>query len=366
MRRLTTCFLLTLILSACGSVAPPPVGVLPPPIVSGLPPTPTSSFPLKMVLFPRTHPGQFQSGVTLLLYGNDTNYPQEAPVLLNRLALDGVNSLAIAFPLYQSSRTANDIHIDPLFTPSSPELQWILLQAHARGFTTLLRPFLDEAALGPLPHWRGDIAPSNPTAWFTAYDSIMVTYAALATQAQVNTLDLGTELHSMESYASAWDSLVNNVRGVYKGDLTYSSNWSTTLSPALASHLAFVAVDAYYPLTAVVKPSQSQLIQAWQAKAIPDLLSRSRAAHKPLVISEIGIIPFDGVLATPWFWTSSMAYDPAIQANYYVAACAALKSSVAGLYWWQVGLTHPQPPHGGFDPLVIPATEQALKECYLA
>ena len=313
-------------------------------------------------------PSAFQAGATLLLYGNDARYPTLAPAVLDRLAQDGVNSLAIVIPLYQSSRTANDIHINPIQTPSDEELASIVIDARDRGFSVLLRPVLDEGTLGPLPHWRGDIQPSSPTLWWVAYDSVFLHYATLAASLYVDSLGIGTELSSMESDASAWSALVAHVRTVYSGSLTYSSNWSSPLAPSFIASvvpaLAFISVDAYYPLTNLASPTSDQLLAAWRSRVLPDLAQRTQAAHKPVVITELGIIPFDNVFNTPWAWQSSAAYDPLVQSRYYTSACQALKPQVSGLYWWQVGLVRPLAPQGGFDPLVLPTTESAIKNCY--
>ena len=356
MRR-TVLLALALALAACS--APQPVGVLPPAI------TPS---PPAHVLHERTSASDFQAGVTLLLYGNDARYPTLSPILLDRLAHDGANSLGIVIPLYQSSRTSSDIGTDPVQTPSDAEISSIIIDARTRGFTVLLRPVLDEANAGPLPHWRGDLNPSDPALWFANYSKVILHYAALAASVHADGLGVGTELHSMESNTAAWSDLVANVQKVFPGWLTYSSNWSTPPSQAFLTQIvpsfAFVAVDAYYPLTTTPIPTQPQLQAAWTARALPDLAARAKAAGKPVVLTEIGVIPYDGVFNTPWDWSSTTAYDPAVQAAYYTSACSVLKPAVSGIYWWNVGLVLPQAPKGGFNPLVLPATEASLQECY--
>jgi hypothetical protein len=357
---------LLLLLAACDQ-APSTPAVLPPAITPSVTPTPAgiAQFPVTMVTNPRTSASDFQAGVSLLLYGNDVSYQVESLPLLNHLASDNVNSLSIVIPLFQSSHSANDIHTDPVQTPSDDELTWIVAQAHRRGFSILLRPVLDEASVGPLPHWRGDIQPSDPTIWFANYSAILLHYANLAQQDGIEALDIGTELDTMEAYSADWSSLITQISSVYSNSLTYSANWNgPRLNAAITRHLTFISVDAYYPVTSVPSPSLAQIVAGWQGSGLKDLKSRAQAAGLPVVITEIGAIPTDGVFAKPWSWSPTGAYDPQVQQDYYTATCQALKPAVTGIYWWEVGLTQPLAPNGGFNPLVLPGTEQAMSDCY--
>ena len=356
-------------ISACGD--PAPLASAPPaPIVSPSPrpivPAAIYSGPtITMVTNPRVKDTDFQAGIGLLVYLNDPSYKKEVGPLLNELASDNINSLAIGIPLYQSCWSCNDIHADPLRTPSKAELAYIVEQAQLRGFTVMLRPILDEASITPLWYnWRGDIHPTNVNTWFANYDAVMLDYAAFAQSEQIDILDLGTELDSMERYTAAWNSLIARVRAGYGGELTYSSNWEDHLPSTIGRHLDFISVDAWYPLSQAINATIPQLEAGWHGP-LGDMKAQSRASGVPVVATELGMIPFPGVNYRPWAPTSpGYAYEPQVQHNYYQAACSALSRSMPGMYWWDINLRQPPPPSSAFDPLSVPGTEAIIKACY--
>src|SRR5205085_12653878 len=115
----------------------------------------------------------------------------------------------------------------------------MVAQAKARGFTVMLRPLLDEASI--LPHWRGEIAPASPAAWFASYGDLVLSYARMAQREGADSVGIGSELNSMEPNADAWRALIGQVRQVFSGQLTYSVNWGTTFRTGFWELLDFLS-----------------------------------------------------------------------------------------------------------------------------
>lgn len=315
------------------------------------------------VLNPRTSTSAFQAGVTVLVYGNDPAFVSKSRAVLDRLAGLGANTVSLAFPLFQSNWTASDVHADAAQTPTLDNMTSFIREAHRRGFTVMLRPLLDEQSLQPDGKWRGTISPKDPGAWFARYGAAIDPYARVAQANQVEIFDIGTELVSMQSDAAHWSSLITAMRRVYRGQVTYSANW-TAPSLGFAFSLDFLGVDAFFPLDAPADASADQLLHAWQAW-LPQLDQLGKAAGKPVVVTELGTTSEKASYRQPWVWNHGTGVSLEAQTRYYAASCEALRDRVAGIYWWDFGLDPLAAP--GQDPGFVPEgkpAEQQIAACF--
>lgn len=227
----------------------------------------------------------------------------------------------------------------------------------------MLRPLLDESSLPP-PMWRGQIEPSSPSAWFASYDSMMMDYARMAQQESVDSLEIGSELTSMEPQVAAWRGLIGQVRQVYSGQVTYAFNWGSSFHTDFWPQLDFVSIDAYFPLDRT--PAQAtvpQIAADWQRWL--DLVKKTDQPYgKPIVFTEVGVVPKVGAQQKPWNRMAGTQLSLDVQRAYYEATCNAASSVVSGLYWWFVG---PSPAANlmpdDYSPLGRPA-EGTLRSCY--
>lgn len=318
--------------------------------------------PVKRVAKPRTSPADFQAGVAILLYTHDSAPPDTFARLLDQLAEDDVNSLAVAFPVYTDGPRSNTVHRGQE-TPPDQYLVSLIDQARARGFAIMLRPLLDESSLPP-PLWRGQIEPASPSAWFASYGSLILEYARMAQQESVDSLEIGSELTSMEPSVAAWRGLIGQVRQVFSGQVTYAYNWGSTFHTDFWPQLDFVSIDAYFPLDRTpVQATAAQMSADWQRWL--DLVKRVDQPYgKPIVFTEIGVVPKVGAQLKPWNREVTGQLDLGAQRAYYEATCTATSSVVSGLFWWSVG---PAPASNlapdDYNPLGRPA-EATLQSCY--
>lgn len=107
-------------------------------------------------------------------------------------------------------------------TISESTLETYIQSCQSAGFTVMLKCHI-ECKDGT---WRANIAPSDPTTFFTNYQAFIVKYATLAQKYSLPIFCLGEEMKSIttSTYQSNWQSIVNAVRGVYSGKLTYGAN----------------------------------------------------------------------------------------------------------------------------------------------
>lgn len=321
----------------------------------------------KPILGTRSAPGlpSFQGGVIVYADGNDAGLLPDANRLLDHLVTVKVNIVALAFPLYQSNWTSTDVHADASKTPSDIFIAGFIDAAHQRGLAVLLRPLIDDTPLMKSGHWRGQLKPSDPGAWFASYKSALMSVSTLAQAHAVEVLDIGTELNSLQTNTAAWLDLIAAIRTSYKGQLTYSSNWDVAY-PAFGSALDFASVDAFYPLMAPDNASVGQLVSAWQPWAAK--ISQVRTAFgKPVVLTELGTTSEVGSYRSPYKWQHGGQVSLEAQRAYYAAACQALKPIVVGMYWWVYYTNYFDKIVPAADPGYQPAGKPAEREitaCY--
>ena len=310
----------------------------------------------------------FQGGVMLYVdsaNGGRQDLAWSAQALFQRLAGLGANSVGIAFPVFMAGVTGSTVYADPRQTPTADTLATIISEAHRQHLTVLLRPILDEQTLmDPQGDWRGSIRPADQARWFTSYSQLLRQYAQIAQANNVEAIDVGTELNSVQGDATGWRMVIAAVRAIYSGQVTYSVNFDFERL-GFADALDFLGVDAYYPLDAPPGASVGQLEEAW-SPWIADLTRLSATSGKPLVITELGVRSEPGAHLKPWVWYTQAAPDMGEQQRYYQASCPAVSHAVGGLYWWLVTLDSPYAnalQDTSYDPLGKPA-EQAIKTCF--
>jgi hypothetical protein len=190
---------------------------------------------------------------------------------LLKMSQMGTNLVTMNVWWFQSSTTATTIasNTSSKYSTSDASLETAINYAHSLGMKVLLKPMVDVNN----GTWRGSILPSGTTnvnAWFTSYTSFMDHYAQIAHDYNVDMFSMGCELCKMEQFTSNWNSLINNVHGIYSGPLTYAANWSPNGTGGYRQiawwnnpYLTDIGIDAYFPLTTSTSPTLTQLQQAW-------------------------------------------------------------------------------------------------------
>jgi hypothetical protein len=291
----------------------------------------------------------------------------------------GANSVAIAYPFYTTGLTANSVFAanqcpgstdpDPALSPQSPtapRLAVLVKSAQAHGLQVMLRPELSEVDLRP--KWRGVIAPTNTTAWFTSYQSMLKPYLQMAQTDKVTRFDISVELSSLDT-AAQWTSTISATEKLYSGQVVFGGDWvGTSGHTGMVPHASTAfGVDTYPKLPkATPSLSVSQLLNDWNLVLYFDGFP---LPGPQTTIDEVGIISEDGAYTNPSTFSGG-PFDPKIQANWFSAACAFAKAhQLAGIYFWGAQLafnsgkliTQPDPS----QPTEIqPQSQAAIKACF--
>lgn len=155
--------------------------------------------------------------------------------------------------------------------------------------------------------WRGEFTGTlkmNTEAHWkqleASYDDFILTYAQVAEETNVPILCIGTEL---EQFVMArpryWKNLIQKIRGIYKGKLTYAANWDEYTRVPFWKDLDYIGIDAYFPLSEERTPTVEQLQKGWQKWKNP-IAALSKTTNKQVIFTEFGYRSMDYTAKKPW------------------------------------------------------------------
>ncbi len=343
--------------------------------------------------------------MTLKLTYAGFNYPAfydggyENADSLASLAATGSNSVALEDE-YGIDTSTGMIVTDANYTDSIASLEATAAEAKADGQQVMVRPlidFLDPSIDGGMTgDFRGYFNPTGAAkdTFFSSYKTILVQQATAAQQAGASVFCIGTELDQLTGpdNLSQWTGIIQAVRAVFTGKLTYSADWDDNTSPwqyggvpvgtgdiktqvSFWSQLDYVGIDEYAPLSDAAKPTLAQLVQGWEAAptiaevaAVTGTQSLiqyydgvAAALGKPLFFTELGYEDATDAASQP-FGTSTNTVDQPLQAELYQAFETAWKAdggtALTGVnFWnWDPDTAETAPDEGpNFSPQANPA-----------
>jgi FG-GAP-like repeat len=322
---------------------------------------------------------------------------------LPALVTTGANAVALDIE-YGIDVVNSAVYADANYTDSLTALAATITEAKGHGLTVMVRPlidFLDPAKIGTysVGDWRSFYNPTNPAAFFTSYQSMIVAVAQAAQTNGATILCIGVELDQLAGPANLtyWTDIVTAVRAAFSGTLVYSANWDAAISPWQGQHgltagtgdlttqisfwsaLDFVGIDEYAPLSDKASPVLGDLIAGWtqvpsDQTALAVTGNQSLISYfdgvaakigKPLFFTEIGYESANDAALDP-AGSSTNVYDPALQANLYAAFFDAWQQNGNGaltgvLFWnWDPNAAEVGPGNGAnFSPQALPAQRVA-------
>ena len=200
--------------------------------------------------------------------------------------------------------------------------------------------------------------------WFVQYRAWMLHSARLAQLHSVDLLAIGNELGGVTTHEAAWRELIRSVRRVYKGELTYASNWDREFEAVkFWDQLDYIGVNFYFPMV------QQGEIPAPDSPRMLELADRLRSISeryaKPVLLTEVGFPSVATAATEPWRQTNA-PLDLELQRRCYetVFRAFAREPWFAGMYWWK------WPTHGrgglfdaSYNPIGKPALD-VVREWY--
>lgn len=196
--------------------------------------------------------------------------------------------------------------------------------------------------------------------WFANYQAFILDYARLAEELKMPLLCIGTELEKTSYREKDWRNVIQEVRKVYTGKLTYAANFTEFERVKFWDALDYIGVQAYFPLAKGHDPSLSELKSSWQ-KLLPRVENLVRRIKKPVIFTEIGYCNTLDAAVKPWVWPherKEIPFSEEVQARCYEAffQTAWEKEWMAGVFFWK---WYPQAPDR--QPDFTPQGKQAEK-----
>lgn len=133
-----------------------------------------------------------------------------------------------------------------------------------------------------------------------SYDSFILTYAKLAQETAVPIFCIGTELEKfIENRPEYWQRLIEKIRKVYTGKLTYAANWDEYKRTPFWKQLDYIGIDAYFPLSETKTPSVEELRKGWQPWKLK-IAELAKANDTQVLFTEFGYRSMDFTAKKPW------------------------------------------------------------------
>lgn len=212
---------------------------------------------------------------------------------------------------------------------------------HKKGIRVQLKPHL-----WMNDGWRSNITLDNDSewdAWFASYRTNMLRYARIAQETKTELFCVGTELRtSIERQPKKWEILIDEIRQIYTGKLTYAANWHDEYEHiSFWSKLDYIGIQAYFPLTKVKNPDLATIEKGWE-KHIIALEAFHKKYDKPILFTEVGYRSDADATIKPWEWnqffgaitkrksdeTQQLAYEALFRQTWN-------KPWFTGVYIWQ-------------------------------
>jgi hypothetical protein len=155
--------------------------------------------------------------------------------------------------------------------------------------------------------WRGEYTGSikmlNETDWEileNSYSKFILEYVHLAQDLKVDMFCIGTELEQfVVNRPKFWECLITKIRTLYKGKLTYASNWNEFTRITFWDKLDYIGINAYFPISDEKTPSVAGCIEGW-GKYKDAIRAQQKQYNKPILFTEFGYRSVDFAGKEPW------------------------------------------------------------------
>ncbi|WP_027094548.1 glycoside hydrolase family 113 [Cohnella thermotolerans] len=258
---------------------------------------------------------------------------------LRKLKETGSEWIALAFYTFQSTIHSTEIPFDYGYTVTDRDIEYAVKQAQALGLKVCLKPVVNSAD----GIWRAHIgfpeeegAKRYWDAWFRSYGNFLRHYAELAEELGCDMFCVGCEMIGTERKTEYWHALIDDIRSVYGGPITYNANHGKEEGVDWFDRVDLIGTSAYYPVASRPGASEEAMIANWLP--VKEKLSRLHARFgKPIAFVEIGCRSALGCAAMPWDFThTKLPASEEEQANFYSSVLKTFWDEpwFAGFFWW--------------------------------
>jgi len=229
----------------------------------------------------------------------------------------GCNTVLMLIPYYQDYIESTQIYGKPWHIKPAT-FNRLVAKAHEHKMQVIVVPIVLIRYPRTSKDWRGVIKPPSWDKWFANYKAKIGELARWCQDAKVDILAVGSELSSTERMRDRWVDVIEHVKRLYKGKLTYSSNWDRYFDIRFWDLLDYVGMTAYWEINKNKhkQPKLEELMARWR-EIVPDVQKWLRKQNKPLIFTEVGYASQDMCSYWPWNYYGSETPDMEEQALCY-------------------------------------------------
>ncbi len=281
---------------------------------------------------------------------------------IDQIAAVGGDTVSLVVDTRQENGSASRIYLDMRMTPSPEQLGRLIDHAKSKNLRVVLMPIvLLDNPRGT--EWRGTIKPEQWDDWFGSYRGMITHFAWIAEQHGVNVLVVGSELVSTQSFKAEWTQIIHEVRQIFHGQLTYSSNWDNYTAVPFWDQLDLIGMNSYWKLGPDRNVRLGEIEAEWR-RIQKDLLAFVKKEHKPLLFLEVGWCSLANAAHEPWDYTRvSEDIDLGLQQRLYEGFFRSWSGNplLGGFMIWEWSPDQSGPNNKGYTPRGKPA-EAVLKQ----
>lgn len=188
----------------------------------------------------------------------------------------------------------------------------MLKYAREHHLKIMLKPHVWVARQG----WPGEFALDSEEdwqLWEKDYEKYILDFAKIADSLQVEIFCIGTEYRiAVKDRPGFWRQLIEKVRSIYPGKLTYASNWDNYANVDFWQYLDYIGINSYWALSADMTPSVEDLIDSWSPTR-SELKTFAYQNDKQILFTEYGYQSID--FTGNGHWNSSADFEANMQAQ---------------------------------------------------
>ena len=248
-----------------------------------------------------------------------------------------VNTITFAFAAVQEHCYSTEIIWQGSHMPIEEELAELIAYSKSKGLKVILKPMLNVSD----GYWRAYIrffdedVPCEPkwSDWFRNYNNYILHYGEICEKYNVDTLIIGCEMVGTDHREDEWRSLVNKLRKIYGGKLTYNCDKYQEHNVKWWDVLDYISSSGYYPIGSMKK----------EFHRIEEVVKKY---NKPFFFAEAGCPSVQGAGKSPNDWSVTINGDSSEeeQYNFYneILKESLNKDFILGFCFWDWPMKSPK------------------------
>ena len=281
------------------------------------------------------------NGISLV--GNPTPITGKDLEPLQRVSTNWIALMPFAYGRFDSSRLTWKDATWQWWGESKEGVEACIQLAQAKGMHVMIKPQL-WFDFGKYTGYFKLEKEADWQAFEREYEGFILQYAELSEQYNLDLFCIGTELIAfVENRPDFWTNLIEKVKRVYSGKLTYAGNWDSYDRVHFWDQLDYLGVDAYFPITDAQTPDIEACVAGW-AKPADEMRDFAAQHDLQVLFTEWGYRSTDYCCRRPWDYNENRPMNETAQANAIAGVFEALWDApwFAGGFLWKWNAHHAQ------------------------